>query len=195
MANSNGNITPPRGTEKQLVSVLGGVQKILPATISFVVNGQSFTQPQLVQALTGFLALFQSARDAKTAYEKQLVARTAELPNVKEFLAGLKSALEAQLGKKNPELQAFGYSVAQRKALSSGQKAVAAAKRKQTREKFGTLGKRQKQATVTEPASLVVDPKGSVQLVPPAVAEVASSPESPTTAQSTGQSGNGPSGK
>lgn len=148
MTIATNNSSTPGGLELKLDDALSGVQQQLVAGSTLQINGAAMTQAQLVTQLSGYLAPFTAAANEKTAYAQAIKARKAVEPPAREFLIQLKAALVALLGRGNPLLEKFGM-LAKLPSKPSVQTALlAAAKRKLTRAKRGTLGKKQKAAIV-----------------------------------------------
>ncbi|MHB1847100.1 MAG: hypothetical protein ACYCWW_19935 [Deltaproteobacteria bacterium] len=78
------------------------------------------------------------------------------------------------LGRKNPELQLCGYVPLKPRVQTAEQQAAAAAKRKATRKKLNTMGKRQKEKFLKDAAQSAVGPLGAVPSGASPAAEVAS---------------------
>ena len=173
-------------------AVLQGCQKAVPATSKINVNGAVVTVAQVISVLAGYLPVFQAVRDAQTAYKNALASRRQAMPGIQAYLRDLKKALEALLGSRNPVLAQFGYSVVQKRQLTAAQKAVATEKRKLTRQKRGTMGKRQKATIVAETPSVNIDPSGQVSATSPAGGATAAAEASPAPAGS--NSGGSPVG-
>ena len=161
--------TAPTGIWKKLQQLIAGIQKDIPAGSTMVVNGQKYTQAQLVTLLQGLLALFLDAMTAKLAYMSKLKAREDELVTARDTYAAVKAVIVAQLGRKNPQLGDFGLSPHAPKVLTTEQKQLQAAKAKVTREKRHTMGKTQKAGLkATGTPTVQVGPNG-VEVTPAAV--------------------------
>ena len=159
----------PKGTELEATLMLGGAKTVLPPGSSVVVNGQKMTQAQLVAALEVIVLLFTSVEDQQLALDKARAARKVGLPGAKETLLGLKAALMAFFGPRDPLLAKFGIRASKRPpALTSEQKALRAAKAKLTRAARHTLGKKKKLEIQTlGTPTLTLGPDGST-ITPPA---------------------------
>src|ERR1700722_10237394 len=140
--NPSGN--SPVGLKLKIQSALIGVQQVLPTGSSLLINAQPVTQAQLVTQLSGYLPVVSAVADAKAAFAQAVKARVAAEPNIREFLAQLRAALVAFYGRNNPDLAKFGMSAKTPTGQTSQTAILAAAKRTLTRQKRGTLGKKQK---------------------------------------------------
>ncbi len=191
MANNNNTAGAiPSGTEKVINAVIKGLQNAIPATTLLVIAGVSSKASQIITTLKGDLPVFTNVDSSKAAYRKALAARTSALPDIRKYLAQLKTALEAQLGKGNPVLAQFGYSVGKKKTLTAAEKTAAAAKRAATLAKRGVVGKRKRAQVVAPPQPVIVSPSGAVTPadapVNPAQANALPTPAVNASALSTG---------
>src|ERR1700722_5499497 len=134
----------PNGLQLMIQSALGGVQQ-MPATDGpFRINGQTMTQAQLVTQLAGYLPVFTAAANAKTSHAQAIQARRATEVDARSFLQQLRRALVANYQVGSPVLANFGMSAKQPTAPNPQTAILAAAKRTLTRQKRGTMGKKQK---------------------------------------------------
>ncbi len=174
MSNSNGNSpaaaqqAAPKGFRLLVTLLLQGVKSAMPAsTTNVVVAGKAFTVAQLEAELQQMLDLFAAVDQARRAEKAALGALETELPAFKQEVRDLKHAIIALLGSKNPLLAQFGIAVhKQPRALSSQEKAIAAAKGSETRKARHTLGKRAKAEIHGGTPTLTLGPNGA-QIVPP----------------------------
>ncbi|MHB1845755.1 MAG: hypothetical protein ACYCWW_13090 [Deltaproteobacteria bacterium] len=178
-----------KGEELRLLDATNGVKQVIPTGSSIPIGGSPLTQPQLLAKLEGFEVVFQAVRNAQAVLHAALLAREAQSPAIAELLTQLKGALVAQLGSKNPELSKFGFKPSKAHAASGAKNVVKAAKPKITRQKRGTLGKKQKLGlkAVGTP-TVVVGPTG-IEVTAP-VEATHPAPTSSATATA-GQNGSG----
>jgi hypothetical protein len=167
---------------QKIQNALNGVQQVLPAESAVSMSGQTVTQAQLVTQLTGMLPKFTAATDAKTAHAVAVQARKAAEPDAREYLAQLRAALVAFYGRGSPTLEKFGMSAKKPAAQTTQTAVLAAAKRTLTRQKRGTLGKRQKAGIKAIGTPQVSIGESGVQIAPAAVAQPVAAPvvSSPT---------------
>jgi hypothetical protein len=188
MANQSGR--SPSGLQSKIQNALTGVQQSLPAGTSLQINGQAVTQAQLVTQLTGFLSTLSTVTDAKAAYATAVQSRVAAAENIREYLVQLRGALVAFYGRNPAALGKYGMS-AKKPAPQTAQTALlAAAKRTLTRQKRGTLGKKQKASIKAVGTPQVSVSESGVQITPAAVAQPAGTPAvsspTPVTPEPTG---------
>jgi len=172
----------PSGLLQKIQNALNGVQQVLPSGSSVSMNGQIVTQAQLVTQLTGMLPPMTAVTDAKTAFALAVKQRKEAEPNVREYLAQLRAALVAFYGRNSPTLEKFGMSAKLPAAQPVQSKVIAAAKRTLTRQKRGTLGKKQKASIKAVGTPQVSIDESGMQVVPAAAAQPAATPaqSSPT---------------
>ena len=172
----------PSGLLQKIQNALNGVQQVLPAGSAVSMNGQTVTQAQLVTQLTGLLPKFTAATDAKTAFALAVQQRKTAEPDVLEFLAQLRAALVAFYGRGSPSLEKFGMSAKLPTSQTSQTAILAAAKRTLTRQKRGTLGKKQKAGIKAIGTPQVSVGESGVQIAPAAVDQPVAAPaqSSPT---------------
>jgi hypothetical protein len=186
--NPSGN--SPGGLQLKIQSALVGVQQVLPTGTSLQISGQAVTQAQLVTQLSGYLPVVAAVADAKAAYAQTVQARVAAEKNIREFLAQLRAALVAFYGRNSPALGKFGMSAKTPAAQTSQTALIASAKRTLTRQKRGTLGKKQKASIKAVGTPQVSLGASGVQITPavveqPAVTPAVSSP-TPVTPEPAG---------
>ena len=174
--NPSGN--SPGGLQLKIQNALIGVQQVLPTGSSLLINAQPVTQAQLVTQLSGYLPVVTAVADAKAAFAQAVKTRVAAEMNIREFLAQLRGALVAFYGRNTPALGKYGMS-AKTPAGQTAQTAIlAAAKRTLTRQKRGTMGKKQKagikavgtpQVSVSASGVQITPAAGEQPVVPPVV--------------------------
>ena len=132
------------GFDLKLSTLVQGVEKIIPPGSSMMVNGQSVTQPQLIQLLKDALALYEGVRLAKGALISAIQKRVKKDAATHELYQQLKAALIANFGRSNPQLGLFGFKPRNPRVLTGPEKQLRAAKATITRRKRNTMGQRQK---------------------------------------------------
>jgi hypothetical protein len=160
-----------KGFDLELSNLTQGVEKVIPPGSSMMVNGQSYTQPQLVALLKGALALYEDVRLAKAALIGAIQKRRQKDAATHELYQQLKAALIANFGRSNPQLGRFGLKPRSPRALTGPEKQLRAAKAKITRRKRNTMGSRQK-AGVKSIATPVVTLGPTGVTVTPAAADL-----------------------
>ena len=191
MVNSKSNPTA-HGFEQKLQQAKAGAEKYLIQTTALELSGKETTVAQVVQDFAAVLAKYQDVRDANAALaQKRVLLKSAVQASHTEYVA-FKAYLEAKLGKGNPELGQFGFSLGVRKPRSSGTNVLAAIKAQQTRKVRHTLGRKQKLALspVTGP-SVLLGPDGK----PVSVEETAPVIQTEPAASTGGSSAGGSSGQ
>jgi hypothetical protein len=117
--------------EAELIELGEGVQASLPPGASLAIEGTTL---------------------AKKAYQDALAARLAITVEARTFSKALKVALKQYYGSQNPVLEAFGIPIDKLFIATQEQKALANARRAQTRVLRGTLGRRAKLAATVNGA-------------------------------------------
>ncbi|MHB8417775.1 MAG: hypothetical protein ACYDCL_06850 [Myxococcales bacterium] len=163
--NKNG----PTADLAKIQAAYDGTAKLLPAASSETVGGVTYTQPQILSKLDGWIQSIKDVDTIRTQLKQALADRETAIAAAKEFLKDFKAALIAQLGRLNPELAQFGFPPEKaRTSLTAAQKVQKAAKAKATRDLLGTKGKKQKAEAVkaaTQP-QVSVGPDGAISIVP-----------------------------
>ena len=164
MVNSNPKgSTARRGFEAKVQKALAGMQKYLPADSTLDFNGTTKTVAQIEADFSAMLTKFEAIRSAKAQWQLAIAAVHDALPAEREEYLSLKKVLEGKLGRGNPQLLEYGFSVGSPKPASAETKVLAAAKAKATRQLRHTMGSKQRLAlseAVTEPSVVVVAPGG-----------------------------------
>ena len=169
----------PGGFETSILKALGGVGQVIPPGSIVTVDGSKLTQPQLLQKLQQIADEYQAVRDARSALQEKLQATRTNRETDHEFFMQLHAVIVAMFGRKSPQLQQFGFTPMKPRVASSEKQLTAAVKRKLTRTKRHTMGKRQKQTVkangtpdvtlsggvvvnvTTSPVAPASEPKGS----------------------------------
>ena len=139
---------------KKIAALKKGIQTTFPAGQALALNGASVSQPDLLSQLTAQEAPIDLAiqKEGELATARDQV-RTTDLAR-RRFVAALRGALVAYYGRTNSELTLFGINPAvDEGTLTSADAQARAEKAKATREKNGTLGKSQKKALDSKPAT------------------------------------------
>ncbi len=164
MVNSNPKgKTAQRGFEVKVQNALAGVQKYLPADSTLEINGATMTVAQIVADFSAVLTKFSNVRSAKAQWLLAIQAVHDALPAEREEYLSFKKVLEGKLGRGNPQLLEYGFSIGTRKPTTPETKVAAAAKARATRTVRHTLGSKQRLAlsdAVTEPSVVVLAPNG-----------------------------------
>jgi hypothetical protein len=156
-----------RGTELRLdTAFLGVTQNFPPSIQQIVVNGKSFDQKALLAEIDSVRGPWKGARSAHAVLRQFTQLKPENKKAADEFLAGLEAALVACFGRESEELTKFGFMpFKRRRPLTVEEKVQRAAKAKITRQKRGTLGKKQKEAIKAEETPGVhVAPDGTVTI-------------------------------
>ena len=166
--------TPPvssqavtHGMELRLDTAIKGCTTAFPPGITALqVRNVSFNQADLN---TKLVSLDQPFKDARAAHAslRQFASQRSDITKAGEqFLADLKAALGGAVGADSQLLTQWGFKPKKpAKPLTSEQKVLRAAKAKLTRQKRGTLGKRQKAAIKNTTTPNVVVSSGGSQIV------------------------------
>jgi hypothetical protein len=168
------------GLLSKIQNALAGVQQNLPSGSSLLINGQTMTQAQLVTQLSGYLPVVSAVTSATVALRKAVQARVVIEPEIREFLVLLRAALVAFYGRNSPSLGDFGMSANKPASPTTQTAIIAVAKRTITRQKRGTMGKKQKASIKAIGTPQVSIGASGVSITPavteqPAVAPAASS--------------------
>ena len=185
----------PSSLQLKIQSALTGVQQVLPSGSTILINGQSATQAQLATQLSGFLSTVSAVTDAKAAFTTALQSRVAAEQNIREYLVQLRGALMAFYGRNNPALEKFGMSAKKPAAQSSQTAILASAKRTLTRQKRGTLGKKQKAGIKAVGTPQVSVGASGVQVTPAAGEQPVAAPADSSSAPVTPVPGGTPTAK
>src|SRR5450432_3957470 len=119
MVNAQKNLQG-HGFEQKLQQAKAGAEKYLIQTAALELSGTETTVAQVVLDFAAVLAKYQDVRDAKAALtQKRGLLQSALQVGHTEYVA-FKAYLEARLGKGNPELEQFGFTLGARKPRSSG---------------------------------------------------------------------------
>ncbi len=168
------------GLELKLDTAIDGLLKSLPANVtSLPLRGVSTSIPDVIKQVETTEKPWKDVRAFRAAISTILVNRPADKASALELLNDIQVGLASQVGSESPVLVACGFTPRKKRPkLSSEKKVLAAAKAKLTRQKRGTLGRRQKEAIrVTGTPQVTIGPEGTT-VVPPAT-EVPVAPPAP----------------
>jgi hypothetical protein len=116
-----------------------------PGVTTVVVNGTTFTMPELLAQLGIYHAAFTKAEQAEDARALAVKEREDIAVAAAKLLAGARTLLKGMLGKQNPALTAFGIAPDKTPTpLTVEQEVAKVAKGKATRVARHTMGKKQK---------------------------------------------------
>ncbi|HZU98408.1 MAG TPA: hypothetical protein VFF73_17000 [Planctomycetota bacterium] len=159
----------PRGIEQRADSVIQGLQTAVPTGVTQILVDQvAYQIPDLIKKAQDLVQPWKTCRGAHATVRQEMATRPTDKQNLEDFLAAFKIGLSAAVGRDNEVLTSFGFKPYKKpKALTSEQAALKAAKAKLTRQKRGTLGKKQRAAIApaTTPA-VGIAPDGAVTITP-----------------------------
>ncbi|MHB8421020.1 MAG: hypothetical protein ACYDCL_23355 [Myxococcales bacterium] len=136
----------PRDLERKLAALVQIYRHQLSPGLTMNLLGKQTTPAQFVAQLEAVQALFRRVDQAKVAYDAALRARTAQMPRAVDLVAHGISMLHGVLGRNAPILQVVGLRPhGGPRPLDSAAGALKHARQLETRRRFGTMGKRQKQ--------------------------------------------------
>ncbi len=180
------------GFEQKLQQAKSGAEKYLPQNAALELSGTETTVAQVVADFAAVLAKFADIRDAKAALAQKRQLLQSAIQGSHEEYAGFKSYLEAKLGKGNPQLAEYGFTLGARKPRSSGTNVLASIKAQQTRKVRHTLGRKQRLAlSVPTGPSVLLGPDGKPVSVDMTAQATPMEPAGNASASSAGGS-NGP---
>jgi hypothetical protein len=166
-SNSINPKTVPHGIELRADAVIQGLQTALPPSVTqLVVGSVTYAVPDLIKYVQTVEQPWKDARAAHAVLRQIMQSRPKVYQELLDLLANIKASLQGLLGHDSEALTRFGFKPnKRRKPLTVEQKALRAAKAKLTRQKRGTLGKRQKAAikTTTTP-SITISSSGTTVL-------------------------------
>ena len=159
-----------KGLELQLDMIASGLPSLYQVTTPLVVDGVSYTQPDLVTKVQSFRTPYKGKRGAKQTLAQMQLEVDAVKEEAKKFVASLETTAASVLGATNPLLAQLGYKPKKkRKALTVEEKALAAAQGRVTRNQRQTLGSRQRAGIVAPPVDqIVINRDGTSKPVTPA---------------------------
>src|SRR5581483_606227 len=134
--NSDSNL----GAEQTLDTFVAKLSSSVPANVVILVDGVSYTQPDLVKKANEQLAFFKNARAAKDAWTKATADLRAARGAIRQFLKATKIGMKGYLGVDNPAIEQFGFHFDKKPEMSTDAKVLRAEKARRTREARHTLG-------------------------------------------------------
>ncbi len=173
-----------------IAKVIAGVTQVFPPKTSINVGGAVLTPAQIVAKLQAIVAEHQAVLDARLALQNKLEAVRANQVTDHEFVMQLHAAIVGLLGRKNPQLQQFGYTPMKPRTTTATKNVAAAAKREKTRQMRNTMGKKQKLAVRALTAPDVVISNGEATIA----SSAAPAPEASTAAPNGATAGTDGSG-
>ena len=158
-----------RGIELRADMAIDGLLTALPPDVTQLVLGTvTYKVPDLIAFFQGLEQPWKEVRTARITIRQVIQNRPTDYKLLNDALANLKGALSGVLGHASENLTKFGFKPTKtRKPLTAEQNALRAAKAKLTRQKRGTLGKRQK-AAIKETAAptVTIGPDGKSVITP-----------------------------
>jgi hypothetical protein len=161
-----------------------GTKQDFANTSSLVVAGKTYTPAQVIATLQSLVDLRVSVDTAKAASQAKLAEEKTQAPALRRFMSTYATFVRGSFGDQPDVLAHFGL-VPRKPAtpLTVEQKAVAAAKRKATRDARHTMGPKQKQDVKGDVTGVTVTPVTATKPV------VTSPAPAPATATSTSTPG------
>lgn len=155
-----------RGVELRLEAARVGVSQAFPPVPQVVVAGKSYTQADLQARIDQELKPWKDAREAHATLRQFTKDKPQLTKAAEEFLAGVEAAAVAQFGRASETLTQYGFKpLKPRRQLTVEEKIQRVAKAKLTRQKRGTLGKKQRAAIKAEGTPAVsVTPDGEMHV-------------------------------
>ena len=151
MSNANQGLNPRsvvKGVELQGDTLLLGLETKLPSTVTtLLMRGVSTPVADVVKEGQDLMQPYKNKRDANTVSHQFSLDKPQIEKDLRKFIADVKAALVAVTGGDNAMLTSFGFKPKKpAKSLTAEQQLLRSEKAKQTRQKRGTLGSRQKAA-------------------------------------------------
>jgi hypothetical protein len=152
-----------KGLELQSDTLLQGIMTKLPSGVTtLLMRGVATPVADVVKEGQGLVQPYKDSRNAHTVIRQFAQSKPQIKAALKAFIADAKIAIAAVVGADNEAMTDFGFSLRKpAKKLTSEQNTLRAAKARLTRQKRGTLGKRQKaalKATETPNLSITFGP-------------------------------------
>ncbi len=137
-----------KGLELKSDTLIQGFMTKLPSGVTtLLMRGVATPVADVVKEGQDLVQPYKDSRNAHTVIRQFALDKPQVRAKLRAFIADAKVALAAIFGDDNEALTEFGFSPRKpAKKLTSEQKTLRAAKAKLTRQKRGTLGKRQKAA-------------------------------------------------
>jgi hypothetical protein len=134
-----------KGKELSLELALDGLNASPPAAASFMIGAVSFTLPTLIAKLQSLLGPYDQKRSLETQLAAVRASLVAQNQEVMQFMRDFRLCFRGMLGAENDQLTTYGVKPLEpRPELTGPQRVQMAQRAKATRQKNGTLGKKQK---------------------------------------------------
>jgi hypothetical protein len=148
-----------KGFRQALQEMLQGWQAAIPTGSTIPSGGGTLEQGAVLGQLQAYLGVFTTLDTQTTSLKQTRAQLESQQAEARQFYDGLKLAVTSYFGAKSPQLAQFGLAPRKaRKALTSSQLAVKAAKAMATRAMRGTTGKKQKALVKAGPMAITVGP-------------------------------------
>jgi len=148
-----------KGFRLALQEMLQGWQTAIPNGSTMTSGGGTLEQSAVVGQLQAYLGVFTTLDAQTTSLNETRAQLEAQQVEARQYYDGLKLAVASYFGAKSPQLAQFGFAPKKaRKALTSTQLAVKAAKAQATRVLRGTKSTKAKASVKSGPMQLTVGP-------------------------------------
>jgi hypothetical protein len=180
VANNNNNGTK-LSVEASYQALVAGMLASYGPTATFTIRGVTYSRDQLVQRFQQRIAAAEQTKSSKNAWHADVQSERQVDIDVRLFREGMRSHLEATLGKDSANLRDYGFSPRKPRTKTVKVKAQALAKAAATRAARQTMGKKQRKAIKAPPAPQpTAAPPNAAP--PPAAAASANNSASPPVA-------------
>src|SRR5580704_14129454 len=154
-----------RGIELQYDTLLVGLQTLSP-TQQLSIESVSYTPATLSTLITQMDSVHKTVRSLRVQLQTAIGTRRTQKPRDRQLIAAVRATIVGLLGDESPDLVNFGFKPRRtRTPATVEEKALAVARAKDTREKRGTLGAKQKAAIHgDQPQSVTVTPAGGMTI-------------------------------
>jgi hypothetical protein len=189
-----------KGTKVELqtsyLALIAGLLANYQPGDTFALASGNLTRDQLIAQFQGFVTSAENTKSSNQAWRADVQAERAEAAQVAPLRAGVKSILQAKLGRSSAQLLTYGFNPAKIPVRTPAEKTAAAAKAKATRAARGTKGSQQKLQVTGNVTGVVITPMVAGAPVPAAQAPAANgaSANSGTSAPAAGASPPAPAG-
>lgn len=156
-----------RGMELRLDLAIDGIEKAFASVLQTVtLRGVTYTKDELLKKFLEVAGPWKDARAAHELLRQWTQNKPAQFKVAQGLLADFKAALSAQVGRESEVLTQFGFSpLRQPRPMTVEEKLLRTAKAKLTRQKRGTMGKRQKaEIKATENPAVSIAPDGTMKI-------------------------------
>jgi hypothetical protein len=172
-----------KGFRLALQEMLQGWETVIPSGSTIMSGGGTLAQSAVLGQLQAYLGVF-TTLDAQTTSLRQTRAQLeAQQVEARQYYDGLKLAVTSYFGANSPQLAQFGFAPKKaRKALTSTQLAVKAAKAKATRVLRGTKSTKAKASVKSGPMQFSIGPvqQGAQGSAPTGATVASTAPGDPT---------------